>query len=187
MKTKLFLIPLLATVLTCHANAALLNNSYVGGSIGIKQDFDADNLVDNSDAKGTAYSIYSGYLINKVVGIETTYTDYGDIDSNGSNFASPTSLSMSANLGYTFDQGIRPFALVGLSYVDMNSSNSTLVDDSGVGFHMGFGVDYSPIEHLTLRIISQADALSVDRVTASKTDEHTIAFSSLQLGASYSF
>lgn len=187
MKSKLILIPVLAAIFSYQINAAPLKSSYVGGSIGVKQDYDDDNLVGNSDTKGAAYSVYGGYLFNKIVGLETTYADYGDIESNGSNFASPTSMSLSANLGYTFDEGVRPFALVGLSYVDMNANNSSLVDDSGAGFHMGVGVDYSPVEHLTLRVISQVDALSVDKVTSSKTDEHTLTFSSLQIGASYSF
>ena len=127
------------------------------------------------------------------VGIELGYTDYADYELFGQKKLSPTSLSVAANVGYTFDNSIRPFVLAGLSYVDLNSSNSAFYgDDSGAGFHFGVGVEYTPAENLTLRLISQADAVNVEnyayingiKVRLSSQD---IAFSTVTLGASYNF
>ena len=58
-------------------------------------------------------------------------------------------------------------------------------------FHFGVGVEYTPIEHLTLRLISQADAVSVDNYSygngSLKNDDHTLAFNSISFGGSYNF
>ena len=95
---------------------------------------------------------------------------------------------MSANLGYTFDNTIRPFVLAGLSSVDLNANKSTgYADDSGTGFHFGVGVEYTPVEHLTLRLISQADAVSVENDYGLYKEDKTLAFNSISFGGSYNF
>ncbi|MFA0327431.1 outer membrane beta-barrel protein, partial [Vibrio splendidus] len=77
---------------------------------------------------------------NRIVGVELGYNDYADYK-NSTDKLSPTSISVSANVGYTFDNTIRPFVLAGLSSVDLNAnSGAGYNDDSGTGFHFGVGV-----------------------------------------------
>lgn len=188
MKNIILLASIFSSIFAQNANASIPKQNYLGGAFGVSQHTELDNITPNSDTSGTSYSIYGGYMFNRIVGIETSYTKYGDITSNGNKYMSPKSIAASANLGYSFDNGFRPFALVGLSYVETEPSlHNSISSDSGAGFHLGFGVEYSPIEQLTLRVVSQADSLSVDKVSTTSTNQHTIGFSSVQLGASYNF
>ena len=163
----------------------------MGGGLSVYQDSDTDGAP-SLDSSGMGYNLYGGYQFNRIVGVELGYNDYANYK-NSDEDLSPTSISVSANLGYTFDNTIRPFVLAGLSSVDLNaSSGSKFDDDSGTGFHFGVGVEYTPVEHLTLRLISQADAVSVDdtvKISNStiSTGNHTLAFNSVSFGGSYDF
>ncbi|WP_428773229.1 porin family protein [Vibrio sp.] len=187
MKTYLITATALLALLGSQANAADFSGPYVGAGYGLTQAFEDDGIAGNTDTSGTSYGVYGGYYFNRIVGIEAGYNDYGTVTSHGAELFAPTSWSLAANLGYSFDNGLRPFALVGLSYVDLNSSNAAVIDDSGAGVHLGFGVEYQPVEHFTLRLISQADAISVDKVNLTGSNEYTVGFSSLQLGVAYAF
>ena len=132
----------------------------MGASLGVYQDSDTDGG-GNLDAESMGYSLYGGYQFNRIVGIELGYTDYADYEAFSTKVLSPTSFSVAANVGYTFDNSIRPFVTAGLSYVDLNSKGSSYIDDdAGAGFH--FSVEYTPVENLTLRLISQADAVNIE-------------------------
>ncbi|MCG9546767.1 MULTISPECIES: porin family protein [Vibrio] len=165
--------------------------AYIGGGLSVYQDSDTDGAP-SLDSSGMGYNLYGGYQFNRIVGVELGYTDYANYK-NSTDKLSPTSISVSANLGYTFDNTIRPFVLAGLSSVDLNAnSGAGYDDDSGTGFHFGVGVEYTPVEHLTLRLISQADAVSVDDYSIGsngsfKSDDHTLAFNSISFGGSYNF
>ncbi|MCK8084307.1 porin family protein [Vibrio sp. 1CM8B] len=167
--------------------AGIDGGAYVGGGLSVYQGSDTDGAP-SLDSSGMGYNLYGGYQFNRIVGVELGYNDYANYK-NSYEDLSPTSISVSANLGYTFDNTIRPFVLAGLSSVDLNaSSGSGFDDDSGTGFHFGVGVEYSPIEHLTLRAISQADAVSVDNTIGGKTySSDTLAFNSVSFGGSYDF
>ncbi|GAD80410.1 outer membrane beta-barrel protein [Vibrio ezurae] len=124
---------------------------------GFADDFnDSANLINPNprvefDPTGSTQIYSLGYQINRIVGVETTYMKYGDINTKESGQStrafSPESLSVSANLGYTFDNGLRPFAKIGLSYIDFgeqDSVNSTFKDlDGHGGIHIGTGVEYA--------------------------------------------
>ncbi|CAK1835822.1 porin family protein [Vibrio crassostreae] len=165
--------------------------AYIGGGLSVYQGSDTDNAP-SLDSSGMGYNLYGGYQFNRIVGVELGYNDYANYK-NSFEKLSPTSISLSANLGYTFDNTIRPFVLAGLSSVDLNAnSGAGYDDDSGTGFHFGVGVEYTPVEHLTLRLISQADAVSVDDYSIGsngsfKSDDHTLAFNSISFGGSYNF
>ncbi len=166
--------------------------AYIGGGLSIYQDSDTDGQ-GNLDSNGMGYNLYGGYQFNRIVGVELGYNDYADYK-NSTDKLSPTSISVSANLGYTFDNTIRPFVLAGLSSVDLHANSAANYDDdSGTGFHFGVGVEYTPIEHLTLRLISQADAVNVEdnysfgSNGSFKSDDHTLAFNSVSFGGSYNF
>ncbi|MEZ9391667.1 porin family protein [Vibrio splendidus] len=185
-----FLLGLVGLVSLPTFAAGIEGGPYIGAGLGVYQDSDTDGA-GNLDAESMGYSLYGGYQFNRIVGIELGYTDYADYESFGTKVFSPTSLFVAANLGYTFDNSIRPFVLAGLSYVDLNSNNaSSFDDDSGAGFHFGIGVEYTPVENLTLRLISQADAVNIeffDRTTGNRLESRDVAFSTVTLGASYNF
>lgn len=187
-----FLLGLVGLVSLPTFAAGIEGGPYIGAGLGVYQDSDTDGG-GNLDAESMGYSLYGGYQFNRIVGIELGYTDYADYEKFGTKLLSPTSLSVAANLGYTFDNSIRPFVTAGLSYVDLNSSNSAFYgDDSGAGLHFGIGVEYNPVENLTLRLISQADAVNIENyayINGNKVrlSSKGVAFSTVTLGASYNF
>jgi len=193
MKPQLLVtFPLLLLSTSSAFAADSVSGPYLGAGLGVYQSADTDNHGD-LDPDGLGYNLYGGYYFNRIVGIEGNYSDYGDMKTNGQKSMAPTSASVSANLGYTFDNGIRPFALVGLSYVDLHANDSAnMSDDTGTGFHFGLGVEYSPMPNLTLRAVSQADAVSVENSytigsSTISTDDSTLTFNSVSIGAAYKF
>ncbi|MEZ9348090.1 porin family protein [Vibrio splendidus] len=183
-----FLFGLVGLVSLPTFAAGIEGGPYIGAGLGVYQDSDTDGA-GNLDAESMGYSLYGGYQFNRIVGIELGYTDYADYEKFGTKVLSPTSFSVAANLGYTFDNSIRPFVTAGLSYVDLNSKGSSIDDDSGAGFHFGVGVEYTPVENLTLRLISQADAVNIEFFgpNGNRLASRDVAFSTVTLGASYNF
>ncbi len=139
------------------------------------------------------YNLYGGYQFNRIVGIWTRLHGLRWLWIIRPKKLSPTSLSVAANVGYTFDNSIRPFVLAGLNTVRFELDSSAFYgDDSGAGFHFGVGVEYTPVENLTLRLISQADAVNVENfayINGNKVrlSSRDVAFSTVTLGASYNF
>ena len=191
MKKSALALGLIGLVSLPTLAAGTDGGAYVGGGLSVYQDSDTDGAP-SLDSSGMGYNLYGGYQFNRIVGVELGYNDYANYK-NSTDKLSPTSISVSANLGYTFDNTIRPFVLAGLSSVDLNANSAAgYDDDSGTGFHFGVGVEYTPVEHLTLRLISQADAVSVDdtvKISNStiSTGDHTLAFNSVSFGGSYDF
>ncbi|GEA60217.1 outer membrane beta-barrel protein [Vibrio comitans] len=221
MKLYTTLILIGTAVVSGSSFASDINSTsgwYVGGGVG-KPSFDdggfisdlgqeySKNIHTSLDAKGTAFSIYGGYFFNRIIGIETSYNDYGSADINISGAApapfadhnvshdikafSPKSLSVSANLGYTFDNGLRPFVKLGVSALDLHQSGDVAIldSDSGPAGHYGIGLDYSPItafQGLTLRVAYEGDITEIENTTIHKT-ESTWNMSMLYGGISYKF
>ncbi|MEO9497155.1 porin family protein [Vibrio lentus] len=191
MKKSALALGLIGLVSLPTLAAGTDGGAYVGGGLSVYQGSDTDGSP-SLDSSGMGYNLYGGYQFNRIVGVELGYNDYADYK-NSTDKLSPTSISVSANLGYTFDNTIRPFVLAGLSSVDLNANSAAgYDDDSGTGFHFGVGVEYTPVEHLTLRLISQADAVSVEdsykfNGSTFSTDDHTLAFNSVSFGGSYDF
>lgn len=189
MLKSTFLLGLVGLVSLPTFAAGIEGGPYIGAGLGVYQDSDTDGA-GSLDAESMGYSLYGGYQFNRIVGIELGYTDYADYEKFGTKVLSPTSFSVAANVGYTFDNSIRPFVLAGLSYVDLNAHGSSYIDDdSGAGFHFGVGVEYTPVENLTLRLISQADAVNIELFNnnGNRIASRDVAFSSVTLGASYNF
>ena len=119
------------------------------------------------DDSSAGFKLYGGYKFNKIAAVEAAFTHYGDFHVKEYVFGtsgtfSPSSLSLSANLGYDFADGqFRPFALIGLSRVDLDE---WVDDDKGVGIHIGFGVQYDPKQFngFGFRLAYEGDAFSVD-------------------------
>ncbi|CAM4164860.1 outer membrane protein [Vibrio neonatus] len=104
--------------------------------------------------KGSTKTYSMGYQINRIVGVEATYMDYGRINLSTNDHSigseqvfAPESFSVSANLGYSFHNGLRPFAKIGISYIDFHSSETDQppfknINEHG-GIHIGAGVEYA--------------------------------------------
>ena len=106
----------------------------------------------NSD---TGFKFYGGYKFNTIVGVEASYVQYGTFDFKSSDAATtnvtteikPKSLNVAANLGYDFlNDQLRPYALVGLGYVNFSQSGAPSVysTDNGAAFVWGLGLEYTP-------------------------------------------
>lgn len=110
-----------------------------------------DTWHDDQDDEDSGHKFYAGYQINKIVGIELSYVDYGTfkaydgLDVYKQEFKAT---HLAANVGYSFAEGqFRPFALVGVGHIDHDETGSLgLVEDdvSSHSFYLGFGFQYEP-------------------------------------------
>lgn len=185
---KILLASLLAFGLTASAIASEDGSgAYIGLGYGTTtfDKGDAPRLNDDSDS---GYKVYGGYLFNKVVGVEAAYTDYGDYTYITNTTLSPTAISIAANLGYTFLNGqLRPYALAGLSYLDLNQNRTAYYDDDNtVAFAYGAGIEYSPtiLKGLGFRASWNADIYVVDPII---TDDYTQTLGMLNVSVQYKF
>lgn len=196
MKKSVLLATLALASVSSFANSSeQAEGWYLGGGVG-STGFEVEGYETIVDADGTALKVYGGYQFNRIVGVEMAYTSYGDLNYKqgyaqaGQTAASPTSISLSANLGYTFDSGWRPFVIIGLSSVDLDTKEVGFESDKGAGVHAGLGVEYSPeaIDGLTLRLAYEADVFEVETVgynTQDYTQDYTL--DTIYFGASYKF
>lgn len=155
-----------------------------------------------SDTQDSTRKIYAGYRFNRIVAVELGYTDYGQVKSChnsscslGSYTVEPEAFSIAANVGYTFDNGLRPFAIVGLSSIDLNQSERIFDSDSDVSFRFGIGGEFSPKEvpELAFRLSWEMDLFDAEEDRYDDDDwwddddELFSSVSSIYLGISYQF
>ena len=146
---------------------------------------------------GNTSKVYAGYQFNRIIGVEVSYSDYGNTSGfvyNGSAqpvHQSPTALSVAANAGYSFNNGWRAFGILGLSSVDLNSSYAYLDTDSPSAIRWGGGGEYTPagLKGFQLRVAFEADTYfaEADRIFSSDDDIYAFTLMSLYVGASYKF
>ncbi|EDL51721.1 hypothetical protein VSAK1_21999 [Vibrio mediterranei AK1] len=163
---------------------------YVGGGYGLVKSKLKNLDNDNSESLDAGHSlrVYGGYAFNRIVSLEGSYTKYGKTEEDHGYTWDPTTLALTANLGYTFDSGFRPFATVGLSYLDLNEAgDKKFTSDTGTAFRYGIGVEYMPaqVEGLGIRLAYEADAFKIENLQGHRSD--TLNIGSLYLGASYKF
>ena len=197
---KRLLLPLLISTTSFYALAndqPKVSGFYVGagfGSFGYSEEdswgYNTNSI--SAEAGGNSTKVYLGYQFNKIVGIEGTYTDYGTAKAKvGSYSMKPTSISLAANLGYTFENGLRPFGLVGMSSLDLNQNEDLLTDDNGAAFKFGFGVEYTPkaLGGVQIRAAYEMDMYAVEYESTNGyySETNLYALDSLYLGASYKF
>ena len=198
MNNKYILSIAMMSALVANSVMAEDNGFYLGGAIGTTG-IDDGGLYEGSsrpitvDAEDRTYKIIAGYQFNRIVALEAQYTNYGDVVAknalNQSTYTwSPTAFSISANLGYTFDNGIRPFGIIGLSTIDLDQSLPVLDDDSGEGIRYGFGVEYTPkqAKNVSFRLGYEADAFVIESDSAFERDKDLV-IDSFYLGATYNF
>jgi len=119
---------------------------------------DFDNYEVQIDQKSNlGVKLYAGYKFNSIVAVEASYINYGTFSYKAAGSytgtvdteVSPSSLNVMANLGYDFlDDQLRPFALVGLGYVNFGQSSNPTPEvystDNGAAFVIGTGLEYTP-------------------------------------------
>jgi len=118
------------------------------------------NNLDELDDTDLGYVLYAGYLINKIIGVEGSFTNYGafsgtlkETNNVGTTkeykfTKKPKSMAVYANAGYTFLNGqLRPFGNLGLGYMHTYQSktySNLQFKEDFVTMHYGVGVDYYP-------------------------------------------
>lgn len=206
MKIVKQLLPSLLLISSTTTLAEKVDGFYLGAGYGsfsydIVQDWDNDSgygkLIEKTE--GNTLKLYGGYQFNKVIAIEATYTDYGDTQGYIYNLfnnkqiveQSPSSFSIAANVGYSFDNGLRPFALLGLSYITLDSSYSFLETDNPIAIKYGIGLDYAPmaLQGVQVRIAYEVDSYFAEAYNGYGDDVNIDIFSlqSFYAGISYKF
>ncbi|MDF1877030.1 porin family protein [Sulfurimonas sp. SAG-AH-194-L11] len=179
-------------ILLALSTLALANNNpvpiqkvqgiYLGAGAGLSyrnyqdstQTYNTSTLSDTD----TAYLLYGGYQLNKIIAVEASYRNYGSFSNTATGSIggvrtftnAPESYSVYVNTGYTFTNGLRPFGQLGLGYTYFNTSSSSqdLGLTDGASFVFGLGLEYIPVElaGLGLRIAYVQDLTMNSSYTA---------------------
>ncbi len=173
-----------------HAESQKISGFYLGGALG-NTTFDADTNISGSE-DGGSFKFIAGYQFGRVFALEGQYTSYGDIDLANTTW-SASSISLNANLGYTMDNGIRPYGTIGVGSITIDETVQTLSEDTGGAAHYGFGVEYAPpsLDGLAFRIGYEADIFTVRSTYWSGFSLHTedvdYDIGSFHAGVTYKF
>ncbi|ODM56272.1 hypothetical protein BC455_20925 [Vibrio harveyi] len=160
---------LLTALVSSFASAHDVSGFYLGAGVG-STDFDDAGFMNDvshqlalqsgrsvpltSDTDGSAYKLIAGYQINRIIAIEAQYTKYADTDVKVHNISalklSHDTFTVAANVGYTFNNGLRPFATLGLGSIsyevkeNITGKNYNHKDDGGT-VRLGIGLEYAPV------------------------------------------
>ena len=197
---KILLIIALTTLMAPIADADEDGSgAYIGLGFGSTAYVDSGFVEEeqNEDELGSVdsgFKIYGGYQFNQIIGLELSYTDYGEFTAGDYTHASK-SANISANLGYSFLDGqLRPFSLLGFGYLKNSfphRDNTPSIDEDDFAFHLGLGLDYTPkgLGGVGFRLAYEGNSFSydVDSNASTKDDTYRQAFGILYLGAHYKF
>ncbi len=160
-----------------------------GSTITITDDYSSQGL-----------KLYAGYQINRVVGVEVSYIDYGTHTLKASTSTmelNPTSIGIAANVGYSIGENAeyRPFAILGVSSVNMNENGTIKAydDSSTTAFKFGVGFEYYPVKlaGFGFRVAYEGDFYTVKDTNPSNIpelkDSYSNSLSMFYIGASYKF
>ena len=187
----------MAAILATSAMAAE-GKGYVGLGFGGSGYVDSDLIKDASkdtaklDTSDVGFLAYGGYQFNNIVGIEGAYNNYGSFSVSDDKIK-VSSVSVAANLGYDFlDDQLRPFGLVGLSYMMSDyPDEGKNFDASPVGLHLGLGLDYTPtiLKGVGFRVAYTLDGYNLTAdISKDKLDKsYTQTAGLLYLGVNYNF
>lgn len=171
---------------------------YVGGGVGTT-DFHDDLMseaskrtdIGISSKSDTAYKLITGYQFNRIVSIEAQYTSYGDTkysaiknDQKANMTVKQQSYSIAANVGYTFDNGLRPFVTAGLGQI---SVKSPMINDDGGLVRLGAGLEYQikQVPGLGMRVAYEADFYTLEDKYNNKDYDQSVG--SWYVGTTYKF
>ncbi len=193
MKRTLLTLPLVLPLLASNTCLAANAHSYLYAGAGTGTTTVYDDAIFHDiylRTDDTSYKAYAGYQINRVIGVEAQYKKYGELYNRSTNnkfTVDPTSISLVANIGYTFDNGLRPFGSIGFGRTTFNyvSNKHGSEKDDYNSFHSGLGVEYSPshVTPLTVRLAYEMDTF----VIKDTIDDINVSVGSLHVGVSYRF
>jgi opacity protein-like surface antigen len=198
MKSISVLGALTALALTASVQANQdVSGFYIGGGAGTTEaswDHDSDYKSQSLSSDGSTLKLIGGYQFNRIVAIEAQYTKYGEIKpgtiiATGKAYTwDSKSFSVSANLGYTFENGLRPFGIIGLSSLELGQNIKIGLDDSGTAVHFGAGLEYTPaaLSGLSFRGGYEADIITIDNSYNSYYDVDVL-IGSVYVAATYKF
>jgi len=200
MKSITVLGALTALALTASVQANQdVSGFYIGGGVGSTTvDLDRTGAIYDEDTDGTTLKFIGGYQFNRIVAIEAQYTKYGEITPNktlkldGKLYTwDATTFSVSANLGYTFQNGLRPFGIIGLSSLDLGQSTKVLKDDDATAIHLGLGLEYTPaaLSGVSFRVGYEADAFAMEEFDnkTNRYEDTDVLIGSAYVAATYKF
>ena len=155
---------------------------YLGGTVGastlvniVDKNYIDDNPyrdIDKINDTSTSASVQflAGYQFNRIIAAELAYTYFGQLEKDDNIKFNPQAVTAQANIGYTFDSGWRPFALVGISSINLHQKNDFFDNYSKGSLRAGAGVDFSP---RSLRGVSFRATWTADKFnsTYTKTDK----------------
>ncbi|ELR64218.1 Outer membrane protein [Photobacterium marinum] len=167
------LLAVLSTLcVASFSHAKGVQGFYIGAGVGSTSLDDKDDFFEDSyqvEESGNTYKLIAGYQLNRTLALEAQYTNYGDANIQGTSVLNhqkitvhswtPEALSFAANAGYTFNNGLRPFGVLGLSMIDLNESKKVMSEDKYLGLRYGFGLEYMPpaLNALSVRLAYEAD------------------------------
>ncbi|WP_294962966.1 outer membrane beta-barrel protein [Sulfurimonas sp.] len=181
---KIVMSVLAALLVTTCLNAESVKGTYFGLGYGSSIYDDGgylDDLKRNRDRvspstgitenySSSGYKIYGGYQFNKIIAVEASYAEYGTYSldfSNGNNKEmKPTAIAVAANIGYNFGtkKEFRPFAIIGLSALNINDTGNVDFYDnnSGSAIRFGLGFEYTPevLQGIGFRVAYEGDYFS---------------------------
>ena len=148
----------------------------------------------NDTSTYVSFQFLAGYQFNRIIAAELVYTHFGILEKDGKTAFKPQAVTAQANVGYTFHSGWRPFALLGLSSVNLHQQDNYFEDYSKTAARIGAGVDFAPV---SLRGVSFRATWTIDSFNSdySKKDllgretdyTDTNILGNLSIGATYKF
>ncbi|WP_392340106.1 porin family protein [Moritella marina] len=188
MKSITTLSTLAALLLATNVQANQdVSGFYLGAGVGSTDaELEQDSHSVSPSTDGSTLKFIGGYQFNRIVAIEAQYTSYGEVKLDSSYKWEPTTISLAANLGYTFENGLRPFAVIGLSSLDLDQNAKFINDSNATAVRFGAGLEYTPaaLSGISFRAGYEGDAFSVEVPGESDTD---VLIGSVYVAASYKF
>lgn len=189
MKSITVLGALTAIALSINVQANQdVSGFYIGAGVGSTH----VNLSSNSHSytpstDGSSLKLIGGYQFNRIVAIETQYTSYGEVKLSSNYKWEPKTISLAANLGYTFNNGLRPFAIIGLSSLDLDQNIKALDDGSATALRFGAGLEYTPaaLSGVSFRAGYEGDAFIIEQNVG--FNDIDVVVGSVYVAASYKF
>jgi opacity protein-like surface antigen len=188
MKSITTLSTLAALLLATNVQANQdVSGFYLGGGVGSTHaEAEYNSISKSASTDGSTLKFIGGYQFNRIVAIEAQYTSYGKVKVLSDYKWEPKTVSLAANLGYTFENGLRPFAIIGLSSLDLDQNTKYLNDSSATALRFGAGLEYTPaaLSGVSFRAGYEGDAFAIETNTASDID---VLIGSVYVAASYKF
>ncbi|MFM2623724.1 porin family protein [Vibrio owensii] len=185
MKNTIILLSALFSVCAQANGSQDVSGFYLGGGVG-NNTFSDDNPFTKVDDNGTSFKIIGGYQFNRIVAVEAQYTNYGDFKIVDTAYdLGASNVSVAANIGYSFNNGLRPFAIFGLGYMSVDIPTTDNEDD--LSLRIGAGLEYTPIqlENITFRAAYEMDHFTVKPKGSSLDTD--VQIGSFYAGATYKF